>query len=363
MSELFPRPKEQWALPPRNPNRPLLTLLKNAVIVAVILAVVFFVWSVVIPLFNKAPLSTSEKRIFMGTMVEISAWGTDSKDAVESAFSEMERVSRLLDYHDPKSEVSLINSMAGVASVAVSRSTFDIIAKAVKISKLLGASYAVSAGPLADIWNPNQTNFSPPSKTMVNAARKLVDDPGIELNTDIGSVKLLTRGMELDLGGVAKGYILSVGRNVLVQKGIRSALLSSGTSIVCIGKKPDGGFWKVGIRSPKEEDELIGAVNLMPGQALSTLGDYGRPNEANNQMIDPSTGYPSALCRAVTVITDDAAVSDILSRAVFVMGPAKGLKLLRSRSNTQGLIVDKDGNILKTAGFLLEKEGGENTSQ
>ena len=108
---------------------------------------------------------------------------------------------------------------------------------------------------------------------------------------------------------------------------------------------------------------MIGIVNLIPGQALSTSGDYEQYMEINgkryNHILDPRTGYPADSCRSVTVITDDATVADALSTAVFVMGPVKGLRALGSRGNTEGLIIDSEGKVHSTAGFTLIPVGEE----
>jgi len=358
MQESFPKPENQPELPKYDPLRLLRGALRlmavagaAVLILAVFLTAVFFL--------NKYTSRSAEiARNFMGTRVELKAYGDGASSAVRSALRKMEEVSRQLNIFDSKSEISLINSMSGIAPVAVSRSTFDIIERSTTLSKPLSGVFDVSIGPLVDLWQFNKSDFSPPNQNEINETLRLVNYRNIEINPEIESVKLKVRGMKLNLGGVGKGFVIAVGRSVLVNAGIRNALISCGSSISCIGKNPDGSLWRVGVRDPRDPARLIGAVELMPGQALSTSGDYEQfsviDGKRVSHIINPRTGRPASGVSSVTVLAGDSTTADILSTSVFVMGPWSGLRFLNSLENVEGLIVDANGNISKTAGFDLK---------
>ncbi len=360
MSEYFQELRERLDLPGYDPHRNIKKALKFIAILAILIVLGFGGWRLFRVAQDRFSTEADVRAAFMGTNVEIVAYGEGAGDSAREALKEMERVAGLLDVFDPRSEVSLINSMSGVASVSVSKATFDVINKSVKFSKMADGAFDISVGPLVDIWDfSGRKNFRIPAPEQIREAQALVDWSEIELLSDVLSVKLRHRGMKLNLGGVGKGYVVSIGRNVLLQAGIKSALISTGSSISCIGRRPDGTPWRAGIKSPREPEKLLGAVTIEPGQSISTSGDYEKyviiDGKRYHHILDPRTGYPAALCEAVTVISDDATASDILSTAVFVMGPQKGLRFLNKLGNVQALIVDSDGVTLTTPGFKLEK--------
>ncbi len=295
----------------------------------------------------------------MGTEVEIVVNGKAAKRAAERAVDTITGVSRLLDWRNPKSEVSLINSMAGITAVAVSKPTFDVIYKSVKLSKTVHGVFDITIGPLADLWREAIDRGVPPSSTEITERKKLVNWEKVELDLQAETVKLLDRGMKIDLGGVGKGYAVGAARNTLVSLGIKSALINSGSSIVVIGVREDGKPWRIGVRDPRDPKKILGVIILEPGQALSTSGDYEKyfewEGKRYHHIIDPRTGYPAETCQAVTVVAGDAAVADILSTAVFILGPKIGMRLIEGLDGVSGLIVTKNGEVIKSSNLRFEK--------
>ncbi len=359
MAESFPKFEAQPELPGYDPYRPLKVALKFIVIITISLAIIFAIWKMFKVVQIRTSFRAHQKRALMGTTVEIKAYGKDARSASKQALQAMERMAKLINAHDTKSEIGLVNSMAGIASVAVSRNTFDVIYRSIKLSKSMGNTFDITIGPLIELWNfKGKDTFTPPSSSQIKETLKLVDYRKIEIDPEIETIKLLKRGMKINLGGVGKGYVLAIGRSMLVSKGIKSGLISSGSSITCIGTKPDGEPWRVGIRSPRDPEKLLGTITLAPGQAVSTSGDYEQYVEIEGKryhhIFDPRTGYPASSCQSVTIIAGDATIADILSTSVFVMGPWRGMRLLRTLENVEGLIVDSSGKVHKTTGFKLE---------
>jgi thiamine biosynthesis lipoprotein len=164
--------------------------------------------------------------------------------------------------------------------------------------------------------------------------------------------------MILNLGGVGKGYAISKARAILVERGVKSAIISAGSSIAVIGDNK-GKPWRIGIKDPRHPDDQIGVVKLEGGQALSTSGDYEQYFEIGGKrfhhILDPLTGMPADQTRSVTVICNDATDADALSTAVFVMGPNRGLAFVAMFPDTYAVIIDRDGNVTTSPGLSLER--------
>ncbi len=301
----------------------------------------------------------SESSYLMGTMFEIKVNGENSGAHVKAALDKVRDIEKLINYYDDKSELSSINNMAGISPVSVSHDTFDVIDKALKFSRRSGGAFDITVGPLVDIWKPAFKDHAQiPTGNELIYAQHLVNYGNIELNSQNETVKLMYPGMKMDLDGVGRGYAISKARAILVDRGVKSAILNAGSSMAVIGDNK-GKPWKIGIKDPRHPDELVGIITLQAGQALSTSDDYEQYFEANgmryHHILDPLTGAPAELCRSVTIISDDAAEADMLATAVFVMGPARGIAFVSTFPNDFAVIIDKDGKVTTSQGLTLER--------
>jgi len=324
----------------------------------IVLLAMFFLVRIVL---EKMEISSTERAEIMGTDVAVVVNGPNARANARGAIGVMRRLEKLLGWKDPQSEVALINSMAGITSVAVSKDCFDVISRSIKFSMSLGGAFDITMGPLMETWDFSfRERRGPPPKIDIINAKKLVNYRNVELNPELETVKLERRGMKIDLGAVGKGYAISKARNYLVSRGVKSALINMGSSITSIGRRPDGKFWRVGIKHPRKPGQLLGIVTLNPGQAISTSGDYEKyfmvdGKKRYHHIVDPRTGYPAEYCQAVTIIAGDATVADILSTTVFVKGPTAGMRLINSLEGIKGIIVKSDGTVVKSSGLDLEK--------
>lgn len=301
----------------------------------------------------------SESGYAMGTFFEIKVSGKNTGSHVKAALDKIREIANLINYYDEKSELSAINNMAGISAVAVSHDTFEIIDKALKISRRSGGAFDLTIGPLMDLWNfGSKAPREIPSGNELVYAQHLVNYGNVILNPQNETVKLLYPGMKINLGGVGKGYAISKARAILVERGLKSAMISAGSSIAVIGDNK-GRSWRIGIKDPRHPDDMVGVVTMQGGQALSTSGDYEKyfeiAGKRYHHIIDPSTGMPADQCRSVTVICNDATDADMLSTAVFVMGPKRGMAFLSTFPDTYAVIIDKDGTISTSPGLTLER--------
>jgi len=155
--------------------------------------------------------------------------------------------------------------------------------------------------------------------------------------------------MRLDLEGMLKGYAAEEAARVLRRAGVRSALIDAGQSTIkVLGTAGDGSAWRIGLADPDHPDRMYAALNLRPGESASTTGDYQHffvhRGRRYSHVLSPWTGYPARNLRAVTVLADDAALGDLLSTALFVLGPHRGMRLVEELDGVECVMVtDADG--------------------
>lgn len=301
----------------------------------------------------------SESSYLMGTTFDIKVNGKNAGRLVKAALSKVKEIADLTNYYDDRSEISAINNMAGISAVAVNHDTFDLIDKAIKLGRQTGGAFDITIGPLVDIWSFNSGSHTDiPAGNALIYAQHLVNYNNVQANSQNETVKLLYPGMKINLDFAAKGYAISKARAILVEGGVKSAVINAGSSMMVIGDDR-GKPWKVGIKDPRRPDEMVGVVTLTGGQSISTCGDYEDYFEIGGKryhnILDPRTGMPAEECRSVSIISNDATEADMLSTAVFVMGPQRGLAYVNMFKDVYAVIIDKDGKVTTSPGLKLER--------
>ena len=254
--------------------------------------------------YSKIPVTYERTAPVMGTTVRVKISGPGAPHWTQRAIWEMQRLDRLFSRFDPRSEISLINRLAGRASLQLSPDTAAVLKMAEEVKKASGGAFDVMG---------------------VIRGRKA--EHGAQ---------------EIDLGGIGKGYAVESARRLLLMKGVKSAIIDMHSSIAVVG---DG--WRVGLRDPRTS-EVLGGVILNDGDALSTSGQYEQPGH----IVDPRTGKKADRCLSVTVVAKDAALADALSTAVFVLGPIDGWKLL-ARFGAKAFVIDRNGKTYDSLGIKL----------
>ncbi|MDK2960282.1 MAG: FAD:protein transferase [Bacillota bacterium] len=318
---------------------------------------------------GQVSLAKAEKTEFMmDTLITITAYGPKAEEAVNAAMAEMRRIADLMDANDPKSEVSWINENAGRRPVRVSEETFELLKLARRYSELSGGAFDVTVRPLVVLWGIGKKDKYVPDSAAIERARELVDWRDLVLDEEAKTAYLRRAGMGVDLGGAAKGYAADRARDVLLRYGVRSALIDAGGNIWAVGRRPDGRPWRIGIKNPRPEHggELLA---VMPSEDLTlvTSGDYERYFIKNgvryHHIFDPRTGRPASQAISATIIGKNSAEADILSTAVFVLGPDQGLALIRKLSSFEAVLVTPEEQIVATGNLedeleIVREEGG-----
>ena len=314
-----------------------------------------------------------ESRIVMDTFCTITVVSPsrkEAKEAIEAGFTEVKRLEQLLNFFSVDSEVTALNRASGREPVKVSRDTLDVIKKTVEIANYTDGAFDPTIGPLMRLWGFSNQNPKPsiPLENKIKDALRFVDYKKIKINDLSSQIFLEEKGMEIDLGGIAKGYAADRAIETIKAKGIKAALVAIAGDIKTFGLKPDLQPWKIGIQNPRIEsgvslrpmggqgpgvmnEEDIFASLYIKDKAISTSGDYQRffiqNGKQYHHILNPGTGYPAAGVISVSIIAPEGYMADGLSTGIFVLGPDKGIKLLESMG-FDGMIVDANKKIFIT---------------
>lgn len=298
-----------------------------------------------------------ETLLYMDTKIDIAVYGAgkkQSQEVIEAISEEMQRLEKILSRHIPGSDVNRINEAAGLHPVKVEPETILVTRRALEIAELSGGAFDPTVGALLELWGWGTEKLRVPSDEEINSVLPLVDYKAIEIDEENSTVFLTKRGMKLDLGGIAKGFIVERSQEIARQFSLKGMFINAGGDISILGEKPSGEKWRVAIQSPRDPQKWVAILEIEGGN-VTTSGDYERYFEEEGKLfhhiLDPQEGFPADELSSVTILAPDVVTADALSTAVFVLGKDKGLQLLESLEGIEGVIIDKQGEIFVSGGL------------
>lgn len=277
----------------------------------------------------------------MDTVMTINAYGSKSESAVKAAQNEINRLEKLLSVQNKNSEIFKLNQSK---KMTVSEDTLTLITRSKEIYTLTDGAFDISCEPLIREWGfYSGLENKVPSQKVIETALEGVGAEHIKIKD---STVTLDDNTSLDLGGIAKGYASHKAAEILKDNGVTSALMSLGGNVRAVGSKPDGESWSVAVTDPDDNSKSIGTLKISD-KAVVTSGGYQRYFEENGQtyhhIIDTKTGYPAdSGLKSVTIVSDDDALADSLSTALFVMGLEKSGKFYSENSSLFGAVFITD---------------------
>ena len=293
---------------------------------------------------EKGPVSSHRSRLLMDTVVSIRVFRGEADridQAMEAAFGEMARLDSLLSAWRPDSDISTINLSAGEGAVPVDQRTWDAVQRIRSVAGLTRGAFDMTIGAVTRLWDFSSPETAPPDSEAIRRALELVDPGQVLLDSLNRTIGLRWRGARLDPGGAAKGYIVDRAVGILAEHGIEAAVIDAGGDIGLLGKKTGGEPWTIGIRDPEDPGSTIEIIEVDSG-AVATSGNYERffihDQIRYHHILDPKTGRPAPRVVSVTILAPTALEADILSTAVFVLGPDEGLTLIEQLSDIEGVL-------------------------
>ena len=285
----------------------------------------------------------------MGTVLEVTIEGltrSEAEAAADAVFAEVERLEALMSVWDTDSALSRLNREAARDWAIADPEIFTLLQTSLVYSRLTGGAFDVTAGPLVRLWGFIAREVRvPPPREEIEAAMAKTGFERIELDLERRSIRLPVEGMEIDFGGVAKGYAVDRAILVLRERGVERALVNLGGNVRGLGSPAARDRWTVAVRDPRtsgERPRLIGYIELGEGGVASS-GQYERFFEHEGRryghIIDPRTGRPAEGVLGTTIVAPDALTADILSTAVFVLGPERGPEFIDAQEGIEGIVV------------------------
>jgi thiamine biosynthesis lipoprotein len=266
--------------------------------------------------------------------------------AVRAAFDEIYLLDRLMSVTDPASEIYALNN-SGTDWVNVSPEVIYVLQKAKYYSEISNGAFDVTVEPLVNLWMDKvKESGREPDPAQLQSAMALVGWENLEIDENNSRVRFLKDGMEVTLGGIAKGYAEDKVVELLKQAGVKQALVDMGGQITGFGPRA----WTISIQHPRIEGEQLGDLTI-ENSSVATSGDYRRfyllAGKRIHHIIDPRTGMSAENCISVTVVTENGIDADALSTAVFVAGSVPGREIL-DNLGLRGLIVTAEGDMVET---------------
>lgn len=295
-----------------------------------------------------------EARPLMGTEVSVYLWHEDESvalDAVEAVFAEVDRIDRLMSTYKDDSRISLINRQAAATPVVAGDELFGLIQQSLDISVLTLGAFDITYESVGQHYDFRERRR--PSEPDIEQGLKNIDYRLIEMKRGDGTVHFLSDGVRINLGGIAKGYAVERAAGLLRERGIANAIVTAGGDSRLLGDR-HGQPWMIGVQDPRDAEKVAIRIPL-EDEAISTSGDYERFFDEDgiryHHIMRPQTGQPAQGVHSATIVGPDAVLTDALSTSVFIMGVEKGLTLISTLPDYEGIVIDADGQLYYSAGL------------
>jgi len=296
----------------------------------------------------------SQQAAIMGTKIAVQVWQEDeasAQRAIEDVLAEFRRLDQALSPYIESSELYQVNLRAGRQPVVISAEFYDLLVDSLDYSKLTQGAFDITFASVG--YQYDYRKGVKPSEEALAKSLPLINYHFIQLDPSTHSVSFAREGVHIDLGGIAKGYAVDRGIELLRRAGIEHALVTAGGDSRLLGDHM-GRPWHIGIQAPRNEKGMAAVLPLSDG-AISTSGDYERYFESDgvryHHIISPKTGRSAGELQSVTILGPNATRTDALSTSVFVLGLKEGMALIDRMEDVEAVIIDNQGKMHTSKGL------------
>ncbi|MCO4477585.1 iron-sulfur cluster assembly/repair protein [Streptococcus infantarius subsp. infantarius] len=294
----------------------------------------------------------------MGTTIDILIDSDTPKEHISEVCRLLTLYKNRFSANDADSELMVINDNSSIAPVTVHPDLFDLIAIGKKHSLATPSNLNIAIGPLVQSWRIGFDDARVPSPQKIQKALALSKPENIILDATKQSVFLSQKGMKIDLGALAKGYIADKIMDYLKSEKVTSAMINLGGNVLVYGDNPrnDKGIWRIGIQNPqKPRGKHIGILTLK-NQSVVTSGIYERRLKVGNKeyhhIFDQKTGYPiDTEMASLTILSDLSVDCEIWTTRLFGLPVMQALATIQATPRIEGILITKDNRLALTNGL------------
>lgn len=326
-----------------------------------IIMVLFFCLTINITACNsKPPSPVSLSNFYFDTAITITIYNVSSREdatkIINECFEQCKEYENLFSRTVKDSDISKINTANG-SQTTVHPAVTEIIRDSLKYSQLSHGAFDITIAPLTALWNIEGNNPSVPSHKAIQEALKHISYQNISVGENL--ITLADPDAQIDLGGIAKGYIADKLKKYMLSEGVTSAIINLGGNILTIGGKTADKDFKIGIRKPfgENDTDYAATVNVF-NKSVVTSGIYERYFKENGKLyhhiLDTSTGYPvENNLYSVTIISNNSEAGDALSTTVFALGLKNGQTLINNMEDVEAIFITNKNEIILTEGLEI----------
>lgn len=320
------------------------------------------------------PISISS--IKLNTAVQITIYDSQDKALLDDCLALCDKYELIFSRTNEKSELYKLNHRKDVSDrdfgtdgqttpypVSSTANTWHIsedlaalLSEGLDITRESDGAFDIAIAPLTSLWDFTAEDPEVPDDAAIQKALPLCSSDGVTIDGE--DITLPSDDIQFDVGAIAKGYIADRLKDFLIKKGVKSAIINLGGNVLCIGSKPDGTPFKIGIQKPFADRNETEAVMDITGKSVVSSGIYERcfkqDGKLYHHILNPQTGYPydNGLI-SVTIISDQSADGDALSTTCFALGLEDGLKFAEKKG-VQAVFITEDYELHYTDGFRDE---------
>jgi thiamine biosynthesis lipoprotein len=290
----------------------------------------------------------------MGTRLSVDLWADDElrgHDLVAEVMNYYRRIDDMMSTYKPESEISQVNAHAHEAPMKISDELFDVVEASQEMSAASHGAFDITYESVGYLYDFHAHQH--PTDAQIKEHLPAVSYRHVVLDPAKHTIYFTVPGVRINVGGIAKGWLVQHAADMLRAQGVEHALLNAGGDTRVIGDRR-GQPWLMGIRNPRVKGEIVTKIPLVD-EAISTAGDYERFFEENGKryhhIINPENGKPTEGILTVTVIGPSGTITDGLDTAIFVLGVQEGMKLIKQYPEYETIIVESNGKVTYSSGL------------
>ena len=304
------------------------TKTKRAVLAAILLFLVLLVFALVYQNRERETEPISKTDYLLNTIVTVTLYDSQDESILDGALELCRKL--------PQDEEGFYE---------LSEETADVISRGLSYCQLSQGAFDIAIEPLSSLWDFTSGEGTVPDSSAIEAALPLINYEDITLEGN--RIRFEKEGMGINLGAIAKGYIADKMKDYLLEEGVESAIIDLGGNVLCVGQRPDGSPFRIGVQMPFADRSETAAVMEISDKSVVSSGIYERYFEQDgvlyHHILNPSTGYPyENNLVSVTIISDESVDGDGLSTTCFALGLDKGMELINSLPDVQAVFITED---------------------